>query len=280
MPASDILNPSPYWQETLQDSLCPNYGFTRKRATTRLTKKAVGSTPWSRETENTGHSFPFSWLQRSLLCMKTIKRYYEQYEDGFFTIIDWDDIQPGGAGRQYVGRFTGDFPAVETANGVWDIQNLMFEEMPSVAMVSYPLDWDNDAVDLYAFDDFGAQKLAVGGSWSVVEQAVGTATIAMLADAAPAWNDWACYEYRGYGFQLYLMFGPDFGQYTLAVDGTATLTGDCTNAGPAAAAMACSVPDLPLDFHRVQITQSPVSFHPLSGATYKPLQWAWLQVMR
>jgi hypothetical protein len=291
MPASDILNPSPYWQETLQDSMCPNYGFTRKRASTLLNKKPTGSTPWTRETENTGHTFPFSWLQRSTACMKTLKRYYEQYEDGFFTIIDWDDPQPGGPGRHYVGRFTGDFPATETGNGMWDIQNLAFEEMPEVAMIKYPADWDNDAVRFYAYNDFGDQKLATYTSqtvgWAANQRNVLGKAVTTMDNPAAAGNagDWATYEYRGYGFKLYLMSGPEFGQCTVYLDsvqvgayaGAAAATIDCYTAediGPKAVVVQ---PNVPLDFHRVQVN---VSSTKNADATAPTISWHSLEVMR
>jgi len=54
MPATDILNAQLGWDQNLGDSMNPSYGFTRKRPTNLLKKKPAGSTPWSRETENTG----------------------------------------------------------------------------------------------------------------------------------------------------------------------------------------------------------------------------------
>jgi hypothetical protein len=99
-------------------------------------QKAVGGTPWTRETQNTGHAFTFSWIGRTWACVQRLKWYYEQYEDGFFTIIDWD-----GGGRQYVGRFTSEVIPVETGNGMWDVQNVTFEEIPQQQMVAFPSDW-------------------------------------------------------------------------------------------------------------------------------------------
>lgn len=283
MPASDVLNPSPYWQESLQDSLCPNYGFTRKRTATRLTKKPVGSTPWSRETGNTGHSFPFSWLERSTACMKRIKRYYEQYEDGFFTIIDWDDKQPGGPGRHYVGRFTGDFSAIETGNGVWDIQDLMFEEMPQVAMLRYPSDWDNDAIRFYAFNDFGDQKLATYSSqetgWAANQRNVLGQAATTMDNPGVTGNagDWATFEYRGYGFRLYLMSGPEFGICDISVDAVGVAgTFDCYAAEDIGPRMILSQ-NLPLDLHRVQVSVTATKNENATGAA---ISWHSLEVMR
>src|SRR6185437_2167324 len=159
MPASDILNPKRGWDQNLGDSMNPSFGFVRKRATTLLNKKATGSTPWSRETQNTGHSFALTWIGRTLAVAQELKWYYEQYEDGFFTFVDWDGTV-GPQGRHYVGRFTSEVSPVETENNSWDVQNVMFEEMPTVAMIRYPSDWEHEAVRRYAFNDFGDQKLA------------------------------------------------------------------------------------------------------------------------
>jgi hypothetical protein len=132
MPQTDILNPAPGWDPELGDSMNPSYGFTRKRASTQLHKKAVGGTPWTRETANTGHAFSLSWLGRTLAVAERLKWYQEQYEDGFFTIVDWD----GGAGEQgrhYVGRFTSEVVPTETANNRWDVQNVDVRGDPAAA---------------------------------------------------------------------------------------------------------------------------------------------------
>jgi hypothetical protein len=260
MPATDILNPTTYWDEAIEDSMTPNYGFSRKRAATKLTKKAVGGTPWTRETQNTGHVFTFSWTGRTWACVQRLKWYFEQYEDGFFTIIDWD-----GGGRQYVGRFTSEVTPVETGNGMWDVQNVTFEEMPQQAMVAYPSDWVNDAIAFFVANDFGDQKLAVSGTWSEtartavagsqgtehVSLAVGTAYTTM--DSTGTLGDWACYEYRGYGFRLYMLKGPTFGYADVYLDGVYVETLELyanTALGPQ---MVLTYLDAPLDIHRVQV---------------------------
>src|ERR1035437_7746114 len=133
MAYTDILNPTTTWDSTIEDSMTPNYGFSRKRTSTKLNKKAVGGTPWTRETQNTGHVFNFTWTSRSWACVQRLKWYFEQYEAGVFTIIDHD-----GGGRHYVGRFTSQVVPVETGNGMGYVQNVTFEEIPQQAMLEYP----------------------------------------------------------------------------------------------------------------------------------------------
>ena len=284
MPATDILNPTMGWDQNLGDSMNPSFGFTRKRATTLLHKKPVGGTPWSRETQNTGHIFSLSWLGRSLAVALKLKWYYEQYENGFFTFIDWDGSF-GLAGRHYVGRFTSEVTPVETANNRWDGQSFTFEEMPILGMVQFPSDWDHEAVTFYPFDDFGDQQLAPYSTglvpgWSANARLIQGVPVTTLDNpgAGGNLNDWACYEYRGYGFKLFLMSGPEFGQCTVSLDGTAVGgTIDCYMAADSGPQMVLMQQNVPLDFHRVQVN---VSAAKNALATAPTISWHSLQVMR
>lgn len=282
MPETDILNPTAIWEDDIQDSMCPNYGFTRKRTGTLLHKKAVGGTPWSCETANTGHSFNFSWIGRSYACVQRLKWYYEQYEDGFFTIIDWD-----GGGRHYVGHFTSEVIPTETGNGMWDVQNVTFEEIPIVPMVKYPSDWDHDAITFYPANDYGDQKLATSGTWTATTETIdGIDRIVMVNEGTD--GGWAQYEYRGYGFRLFLMQGLDCGQAQILLDGTLLDTVDCldsiANSGPQ---MVYEKQDVSLDFHRVKVIA--IGSGLVSAAKVKAdtavkmgtaIGWYALQVMR
>lgn len=288
MPETDILNPTAIWAEDIEDSMCPSYGFTRKRASTQLRKKAVGSTPWTRETQNTGHVFSFSWLARSWACVQRLKQYYEQYEDGFFTIIDHD-----GGGRHFVGRFTSDVEPVETANGTYDVQNVTFEEMPGAPMVSYPSDWDHDSILFGVTNDFGDQKLAYNGAWTQAALGASPAitlggiargaanplplSTTVMNNAGATAGDWATYEYRGYGFKLWLVTGPAQGQCDLYIDGILNSTIDCYAAGSAAATNVFTLEDLALDIHDIKIVVDATKNGSSSG---NAIGWYGLQGMR
>jgi hypothetical protein len=285
MPATDILNPTTVWDESIEDSMTPNYGFTRKRTSTKLNKKAVGGTPWTRETQNTGHTFNLTWLTRTWACVQKLKWYYEQYEDGFFTIIDHD-----GGGRQYVGRFTTEVVPVETGNGMWDVQNVTFEEIPQQQMVTFPSDWANDAIAFFVTNDFGDQKLATSGAWTQTARAavagaqgtehvslstVGTAYVTM--DDPGTLGDWACYEYRGYGFRLYMLKGPEFGKADIYIDGVLLETVDLYNATDIGPQIVVTQQNLPLDIHRVQVNCDGTQNVAATGAA---VSWYALEVMR
>ena len=288
MPETDILNPTTTWASDIQDSMTPDYGFTRKRASTQLHKKAVGSTPWTRETQNVGHSFSFNWNNRSWACVQRLKWYFEQYEDGYFTIIDQD-----GGGRHFVGRFTAtEFPLVEVGNGMWTVQNLQFEEMPRVPMVSYPSDWNHDSILFGVNNNFGDQKLATNGAWTQTAVAVPTVTLGGIPRGAgttyplsnvaminpnTAAGDWVTYEYRGYGFQLWMTVATQQGIAAVYLDEVLLTTVDCFSSSNLGPQMVLSQPNVSLDIHRVTVkctgTKNPGSGDPR-------LTWWALQVMR
>lgn len=272
MPETDILNPKRGWDQALGDSMNPSFGFERKRPTTQLSKKAVGGSPWTRETANTGHTIPLSWIGRTLACVKKLKWYYEQYEDGYFTIIDWDAGE-----RHYVGRFTGDWPEVHPSNNRWDIQNLMFEEMPRVPMMKYPGDWNNDAIRFYVANDYGDRKLATSGTWAVNQRAGKNGKIITM-DGVGAAGDWAQYEYRGYGFQIYLQKGPEFGQCQVLLDGVVVNNLlDCYAATDEGPQMVWGRQNVSLDIHRVKVIALNTKN---SAASAAGISWHSLQVMR
>lgn len=263
----DVLNPTPAWEADIQDSMCPNYGFTRKRAATRSLMKAVGGIPFTRELGNTGHTLVLSWLSRSWACVQRLKQFYEQFEDGFFTIIDYD-----GGGRHYVGRFTTEVQPVETGNGTWDVQNVQFEEIPQSPMLEYPNNWAAEGIDVYPVNDFGDQKLAVNGDWTLAQVGAGAQQRWIATDSGVA-GDWAQHEYRGYGFQLWCLVGQGQGIVQVFLDGTQVATVGL--AGPAAAPepqMVFSMTDVPLDLHRVQIVVIGAEFVPTGGGANEAIQ--------
>jgi hypothetical protein len=263
MPETDILNPTAGWDPDLGDSMNPNFGFTRKRPSARSTKKAAGGVPYTRELQNSGHQFTFSWLGRTWACVQRLKRYYEQYEDGFFTIVDHD-----GGGRHYVGRFTTEVDPIETANGKWDVQNVTFEEIPRVPMVNYPNDWDHDAVTLYVKNDFTDQKLATEGTWALTPRTI-AGKPRITADNAGTVGEWAQFEYRGYGFRLWMLKGTAYGSVDVYLDDVFQAAADMHSGTDDGPQIALAITNVPLDIHRVKIVM-----------TGDAASWAWLEVMR
>jgi hypothetical protein len=271
MPETDIINPTAVWESEIQDSMCPSYGFTRKRTGTQLRKKAVGGTPWTRETQNTGHSFPLTWTARSWACVQKIKWYYEQYEDGFFTLIDWD-----GGGRHYVGHFTSEPNIVESGFGMFDVQSLVFEETPKAPMIEYPGDWDHDAITFYVSNDWKDQKVATSDAWTVTARNI-EGHPQKTIDGPGTAGDWAQFEYRGYGFKLFLMKGPEFGQCQVLLDSALVTTVDCYAAVDVGPQMICMDRNVSLDIHRVKVIALGTKN---ASATGSAISWHSLKVMR
>lgn len=291
MPETDILNPieegpNGEWRNVIDpevgDVMSPDYGYLRKRISTRVVTKPTGGYPYSRETQNTGHQFSLNWTSRNWNCVRRLKQYGEQYEDGFFTLIDVD----GGA-RHYVGRFTTEVVPTPTAFDKWSVMQLGFEEVPGAPMLQYPDNWDDDAVMHYVANDFGDLKVnssiaASGNAWAVTNRAAmlanaGAASPGVSLDTAGANGDFAQYEYRGYGFQLYMLAGPDAGQALVYLDGAQVATVDTYSAQPLNPVLVLSWPNVSLDFHRVMVMSQGAKNGASAGTN---LRWWALQVMR
>lgn len=272
MPETAIINPSAAWDDDIQDSPTPDYGFERDRQSTRAVTKPAGGRPWSIETSNTGHVFQLSWISRSFKCVQRIKQFFEQYEDGFFTIIDWD-----GGGRHYVGHFTGRFPIVQMGNDRYDVRGLTFEEIPGVPMIEYPNDWDRDAVARRPISDYGDQMLAVSGTWVQQQQTdANNVTVSILYNSGHA-GDWATYEYRGYGFRLYMRQASDCGQVQVELDGAVLGTVDLYSAVDLGPQIVFERGTVPLDLHRVKVVVLGTKNGAASAAS---ATWCMLEVMR
>ena len=274
MPETFILNANPKWDEDIQDCLSPDYGFNRDRPGTRIVAKPAGGRPWSRETSNSGHTFSLSWLNRGWLCAQRLKQFYEQYEDGFFTIIDWD-----GGGRHYVGRFTGGrFPITQKNNDTYDIQGMTFEEMPAVPMLQYPSDWDNDAITLQPVDDFGDLRLFLSGTWTQQnQQDVNEIPRVTLFNDGTNPGDFATLEYRGYGFRLWMVNSPDAGQIEVFLDTVSLGVVDLYNAILQGPQCVLEKADVMLDLHRLKVV---VLAGKNSASTARSTVWCKLEVMR
>jgi hypothetical protein len=286
MPASDVLNPVAGWDPADGDSINPSYNFVRTRPSTLLRKKPIGGHAWERETQNTGHVFELGWTGRTWAIIQRVKWYYEQYErGGFFTFKNWD-----AGGREYVGKFISISQETETANSKWNI-SAVFEEAPGAAMVNYPSDWNHESVLFLLNNDWSEQQLAVkdGGAWTQTTVTVPAITLGGRlrgAGGLPLSNvamtnpgtagDWATYEYRGYGFKLWLATGPSFGKADVFLDEVLVATVDCYAAAPAVAVVLTDA-NVPLDIHRVTVNCDGTKNGSSSATT---ITWWGLQVMR
>jgi hypothetical protein len=276
MSERDILNPTPAWEQDINDSMSPDYGFTDSSTNTVASLQAVDGTPYDRELGARGHVFSLTWRNRSPACVKRIRQFYEQHKRGYFTIIDQD-----AGGRHYVGRFTGNFPRQTSGNDMWTVSGLQFVEIPGVPMLQYPSDWDNDSVWEWPVGDSGDQQLAVSGTWTQTAHPFvlnGEQVTRYTFDDGGIAGDWAQYEYGGYGFQLQLLCGPAQGQAAIYLDGTLLQTVDCYLATATAIPQTVlSMVNVPLGLHRVKAVVNGAKNAASSGAA---ISWWGLRVMR
>lgn len=256
MPETAILNADVSWQADIQDSIGPDYGWERlRRSQLAIIKPAFGR-PWSRTVGNGGHSTTFSWMGRSGACVERLKQWAEQYEDGFFTIVDQD-----GGGRHYVGRFVGDMPLSQAGHDKYNIQGWSFEEIPGCPMVEYPSEWERWSVLMPPIDDFGDQTAAtfsaLAGHWfrpePVANDDGSVYTPRQLMIPAPTAGDWITFEYRGYGFRLWAKCGVSYGIISMFIDGVAQPDIDLYNALELGETMVYENAAIPLGVHRVKL---------------------------
>jgi hypothetical protein len=172
-------------------------------------------------------------------------------------------------------------------------------------MLEYPSDWADDAAAFPIVNDFGDQKLAISSATSAWAQTARTAAagtflegitpsygLAQLKTANAAavldyvtmdnpgtLSDWAQYEYRGYGFRLYMLQGPEFGECDLYLDGVFVETIDLWSATDVGPQIVYAQANLPLDIHRVKVVCDATQSHSGAGTGFA-VSWYALEVMR
>lgn len=269
MPQSDVLNPTPH------HPLNPDYSFQKKRPVTHLNAKANRGIPYFRDLTDVGHSFMLNWMDRPVETADELKRYYEQYLDGFFTYIDHE-----GGGRQYVGHFVSPVEPVPTQHGHWSIQQVQFDEIPTVPMLKYPHRWDKDAIWALLVDDYGDCMTMASGAWTFTPNSA-AASKYEFQGANGNTADWTAYQYKGYGFQFWARTGPGLGIGQLSIDGA--VLGNVDFYSAAASATAVKLYDqanslnVPLGVHVVQLTATNTKNSASTGYT---ILWDALKVMR
>jgi hypothetical protein len=222
----------------------------------------------SREASNDGHTFKLGWLNRPPAVVQRLKWYFEQYEHGFFTIIDHD-----GDGRQYVGHFTGEWPRIPNGFLRADVQ-LTFEEAPGAPMLQYPDKWERDAIDLFVNSDWNEQIVSTSGTWVTTVHQADQPYKTLDNDGARA-GEWAQIEYRGYGFQVRAARAPGMGIWQVWLDGVQVGQFDANSAEDDGPAVLFSWGAVPLDIHRIKLVATATT-----SGTGKALNLLSFKVMR
>jgi hypothetical protein len=262
----DVLNP------TQTHPLNPDYGFQKKRPLTHLNAKAAVGLPYFREITDTGHQFSLNWNDRMASTARKLKWYYEQYRNGFFTLIDHE-----GGGREYVGRFSQPVEPQPTSHNHWSVQQVLFDEIPKAPMLIYPNDWQNDAVWGLLLNDFGDRMVAaVSGTWTLATDTAAKSGY-HFSNAGTVTTDQACYVYAGYGFQFWAPTGAALGKATVYLDGVSAGTVDFYSATSMPSSMLLQVQNVSLGLHTVIL--QPLHAKNASSSGYTVL-WDALKVMR
>ncbi len=249
MAETDILNP------TSTDELNPDYGFQRKRPITHQVAKASGGPAYTRDVTDMMHQYVLSWgstpgCAKMLADIKRLKNFSEQFRDGYFTIIDWDDD-----GRNHVGRFVTPVEPIDVGNNHWAAQNVLFEEVPDVPMVTYPGDWTNDAIWRYVLNDFGELQPAVDNpaSWVLAVDPDGAISPGGQDLQSSVTDAYAQLAYVGWGCQIWMPTGPDRGIAGITLDGVSEGTIDCYTAAPYESQSLLQLQSVPLGKHILQV---------------------------
>lgn len=255
MAETDILNPTVRWDEDIDDSIGPDYGFDQLSRSTLATVQPAFGGSWSRAVAINAPSTTFSWVNRSLACIEKLQRWAAQYEDGFFTFIDHD------RGRHYVGRFTGDLHVIEAGNDRWNAQGWTFQVEPLAPMLEYPADFDRWGITVRPVGDDGkaragvtaaapnawARPVAVDNGYGVMVQP------RQMTLAASTAGDQLTMEYIGYGFRLSCGIGPTYGSAHLVVDGINVQDLDFSATADGGTQVVYTNVQMPLGAHRVQL---------------------------
>ena len=183
-----------------------------------------------------------------------LQQWARQYATGFFTLVDWE------ATRYFSGRFAGPVRFTLVGNNNWDA-DAVFEELPTLALNTYPSNWSRDAIFLEEVNDF-LEDLPkfTGAAWtkhSANANAHGGYHSYNTGTDTAQFAEWL---YFGYGFRWWSMKDTNFGiagvTCTRRRDNTVVLaeqTIDCYAAAPAAAAALLTKADLPLDEYIVKV---------------------------
>lgn len=296
MAETDILNPVRGHWDVLGDNPNWSYGWTRRSSQNGVLARTRLGSWYTRETLNAGYVFDVNFVDRPWATVLRLKQFHENFANGYFTLIDWD-----GGGRHHVGRFTSPPNGVETANGKYTVQGVVFEEIPRCRMLQYPSDFVASSHTIYAVDDFLKPRVATQGVGWVAGLVPAMAGIANaqtpaayeLSSAAPAAGDFAQVEYVGWGFQMSFRTSPTLGLCDIYVDGVLWLQAFDLSTGLAATVNSSlggvigntfsaspfingfvSKIDLPLDKHRVKVVarNAPGAASIANGVIFPPIQ--------
>ncbi len=282
-----IFNPNTGYNAALGFNPNWNYGGPRKPGSNYTTVRPRFGRWQTRSVGDAGYRFDMVFVDRPIQQVWYIKRFYEQFQTGFFTVVDYDN-----EGRQHVGRFTAYADDTHTANLKFTIR-VTFEEIPGCPMQNYPSNWFHESHMIYPVDGWittqGTPNLLVatsGAGWTarqapVVEYPGALPTpVPPVNDPstyqayAPATNagDFAQMEYTGWGWRmLWTGSGPGSALFNIFFDGVEVVSGVLASgttqtqildprfvesAAPVTFGVFWTMQDVPLGRHRVKFVST------------------------
>lgn len=173
MSEQNILNPA------VTSPLNPDYAIkiTDPQVVSRW--QARSGKPFFRRLAARGEVFEMTWGKRMFADYLTLLQWVRQYENDYFSFIDWDH-----SGRYYTGMFADQPTFTREANNQVTI-TAQFVVVPTLPLFQYPSNWGVDSIFLEEAAGYG-DLVKLTGNWDRRDKnyVVGSETF----DLAP-WQD-------------------------------------------------------------------------------------------
>jgi hypothetical protein len=221
MSEQNILNPTP------TSLFSPDYGFIEGVPELRTVLQAQSGKMFTRRQRGAGRVYQLDWKNRGAAVTNALRQWEEQYRNDFFSIADWI------RGRYFSGRFQAPLSFSPAGNEQWSIKGI-FEELPTVNLYQYPMNWGVDSIFLGPRNGFGDDLVKLtpvqppGTNWTYTVDA-NAHSGAYYSDANTNTTDKAEWVYFGYGCRIWAQKNTNLGIFTASVtrvrDGTVMATG-------------------------------------------------------
>ena len=241
MSEQNILNPA------VTSQLNPDYSVKVTDPAIIARWQARSGKPFFRHLAARGSVWDLQWANRMFTDADALRQWFHQYEKDFFSFVDWDS----GSGRYYSGMFA-DQPTVERAGFNKVNISAQFVEVPTLPQFQYPSRWGTDSVFRLYKDGFGSNLIKLTGSgWFL--QNPQTLSLAGSSYTSPTTNDFAEWEYFGYGFRVWALKAASRGIAEVSLDGVVLGTYDQYSAANLNSAPLWTQLNVALGMHRVKL---------------------------
>jgi hypothetical protein len=152
MSEQNILNP------TAASQLNPTYTIPHKDPANSASWQPRSGKPYSRFMLTRGMEFQLHWDAVPFSTYQSLRQWFRQYEQGFFSYFDIDD------NRYYSGQFLVEPQFERKGNNQVNI-SATFVVVPNVPNFVYPSNWGVDSIFLEERNDFGQDLVKLTGTW-------------------------------------------------------------------------------------------------------------------